>query len=120
MKYERKIHEMKLSQVPFTQMESGLKTIEVRLYDEKRQLLNLNDIIIFTNTNNSDQKIDIKIIGLCRFITFEDMFENINGVQMGWNVEDSTEQKIKDMRKFYSEQEEKEYGVLCIYFKKNT
>ena len=35
---------------PFEQIKSGVKTIELRLYDEKRQALSVvGDTIIFTN-----------------------------------------------------------------------
>ena len=45
-------HEMKLHSSPFEMIKSGKKTIELRLYDEKRQLIKEGDIIIFTNTSN--------------------------------------------------------------------
>ena len=32
-------HEMKLNNGPFEQIKNGTKTIELRLYDEKRKLL---------------------------------------------------------------------------------
>ena len=40
---------MKLNPAPFEMIKSGQKTIELRLYDEKRQLVNIGDEIVFTN-----------------------------------------------------------------------
>ena len=41
------IHQMKLFNGPFQIIKSGSKTIEMRLNDEKRKLINVNDIIEF-------------------------------------------------------------------------
>ena len=37
-------HEMKLNNSPFERIKNGTKTIELRLNDEKRQLLKINRI----------------------------------------------------------------------------
>lgn len=44
-----KTHEMYLNNKLFTKMSIGTKTIELRLNDEKRRLLNEGDMIKFTN-----------------------------------------------------------------------
>lgn len=38
-------HEMKLNNGPFERIKNGTKTIELRLNDEKRQLLKIKDLI---------------------------------------------------------------------------
>lgn len=38
---------MKLNDSPFDRIKSGKKIIDIRLFDEKRKLLNLGDIIHF-------------------------------------------------------------------------
>ncbi len=45
-------HVMKLRPNPFSMIKSRQKTIELRLYDEKRQLLSVGDIIRFVNTKD--------------------------------------------------------------------
>ena len=40
-------HEMKLNNGPFERIKNGTKTIELRLNDEKRQLLKIKDLIEF-------------------------------------------------------------------------
>ena len=53
---------MKLNASPFEMIKSGVKSIELRLYDEKRQKIKIGDTIIFTNTltgekiRNNDKK----------------------------------------------------------------
>ena len=44
-------HEMKLNNEPFIKIKNGTKTVELRLNDEKRKLLNVGDVICFTNIN---------------------------------------------------------------------
>ena len=43
------IHNMKLNKKTFNNIKNGIKQIELRLYDEKRALINLNDTIVFHN-----------------------------------------------------------------------
>lgn len=42
-------HNMNLNNDPFNRIKDGIKTIELRLNDEKRQLLKEKDLIEFTN-----------------------------------------------------------------------
>ncbi len=42
-------HNMNLNDSPFNRIKNGTKTIELRLNDEKRQLLKENDFIEFIN-----------------------------------------------------------------------
>ena len=43
------IFEMRLKSEPFQKIASGEKTVELRLFDDKRRGLNIGDDIIFTN-----------------------------------------------------------------------
>ena len=40
---------MKLKNEPFVSIKNGLKTIEMRLFDEKRKQIKVGDTIEFTN-----------------------------------------------------------------------
>ena len=55
------IHELRLHNEPFEKIKSGTKTIEIRLYDEKRKLIKENDLIEFTN-RNTNEKIRTKVL----------------------------------------------------------
>ena len=48
------VHNMKLNPYPFEMIKSGQKTIELRLLDEKRQLIKVGDTIVFTNTSTNE------------------------------------------------------------------
>ena len=48
------VHKMKLNSTPFEMIKNGEKTIELRLFDEKRQQLKAGDKIVFTNTTTGE------------------------------------------------------------------
>ena len=68
------LHKMKLRNSPFRKIQKGLKTIELRLYDEKRQKVKVGDQIEFTNLEDRTQKIPTQVVALHLFDSFEEMF----------------------------------------------
>ncbi|MBR1802428.1 MAG: RNA-binding protein [Clostridia bacterium] len=72
------IHEMKLNEKPFNNIDKGIKKIELRLFDEKRAKINLNDYIVFKNIVDSTQTLKVKVVGLLRYNTFEDLFKDVD------------------------------------------
>lgn len=105
--------DMKLNSEPFEQIKRGEKTVEVRLYDDKRRLLNTGDIIRFTNLKNNEEVIQTKIIALHRYMTFRDLFSSEQFSKCGFKGM-SADESVKCMRKYYSEEAEKKYGVIGI------
>jgi len=45
---KRMIHKMKLNEEPFEKIKNGTKTVEFRLYDEKRKQIKVGDKIEFS------------------------------------------------------------------------
>ena len=107
------IHQLQLATVPFEAITSGVKTIESRLYDEKRQTIQLGDTIIFTNRENTDQTISVKVIGLLRYETFHDLFAHNNPAKFGGESVEWLENQINE---FYSVEQQKQDGVIGIEF----
>lgn len=106
-------HEMGLNEKPFNNMKSGAKKIELRLYDEKRAKLKLGDTIRFLKTPDKIESLDVKITGLLRYNSFEDLFKDID-----YNISgpaDSLSQKMESIRKIYTLEEEQEKGILAIH-----
>lgn len=50
------LHCMKLNRDPFEKIKSGSKTIEMRLFDEKRQRISVGDFIEFSSADNLPKK----------------------------------------------------------------
>lgn len=107
-------HQLKLATEPFNAIISGNKTIESRLYDTKRQKIQIGDRIIFTNRDNSEQTVTTEVVGLLRYATFRDLFSHNNPRKFGGDNVEWLENQISE---FYSIEDQKIYGVVGIEFK---
>ena len=107
-------HQLKLATEPFNAIISGDKTIESRLYDTKRQKIQIGDQIIFTNIDNSKQTVTAEVVGLLRYATFRDLFSHNNPRKFGGDNVEWLENQISE---FYSIEDQKIYGVIGIEFK---
>ena len=67
------LHKMKLQEDPFERIKNGTKTVEFRLYDEKRQTIQIGDEIEFSKLPELQEKLLVKVIDLYR----EESFENL-------------------------------------------
>lgn len=106
-------HSLQLATIPFNAIASGQKVIESRLYDEKRQLIQIGDIIEFTNREAPSQKVSVKVIGLLRYETFHDLFSHNTPAKFGGESVEWLENQINE---FYSIEEQKLNGVVGIEF----
>lgn len=104
-------HEMKLNNEPFINIKNGTKTIELRLNDEKRRLLKVNDLIEFTN-RETNEKLTVLIKELHHYPSFEELYKHFDKVSLGYK-ENEIANPI-DMEKYYSKEEQEKYGVLGI------
>jgi ASC-1-like (ASCH) protein len=95
-------------QEPFENIKKGLKKMEIRLYDEKRQKIKKGNIIKIINRENPSQELFVKVIGLSRFPSFKKLFE-VFGDKIN-----SYEKKI--LKRIYSKADEEKYGILVIHF----
>ena len=107
-------HQLKLATEPFNAIISGDKTIESRLYDTKRQKIQIGDQIIFTNIDNSKQTVTAEVVGLLRYATFRDLFSHNNPREFGGDNVEWLENQISE---FYSIEDQKIYGVIGIEFR---
>ena len=107
---------MNLHPIPFEMIKSGQKTIELRLYDEKRQLIKIGDEIFFTNTA-TEETIHMQILKLHRFDSFAELYKSLPLLKCGYTSENVGKATSADMEQYYSVEEQKEYGVLGIEIK---
>lgn len=102
------LHKMKLNESPFERMKNGTKTIEFRLFDEKRQQIKVGDQIEFYKLPDLQEKLLVDVIELYREETFENLFRKL------YNDEEEITRKTKAMYEIYSPEKEKEYGIIGI------
>ena len=102
------IHRMKLKESPFERIKNGTKTIEFRLYDEKRRKVKIGDKIEFSKLPDLHEKLLVEVLDIYKDESFENLFKKI------YNDKEEIERKTKSMYQFYSKEQEKEYGVVGI------
>lgn len=107
------VHHMKLNPTPFGMIKSGRKTIELRLFDEKRQKIKAGDEIVFTNTDTGET-LSAKVLKLHQFDSFEALYQSLPLLQCGYTPEDVEQASPADMEQYYSAEEQKQYGVVGI------
>ena len=107
------MHHMKLRPSPFERIKSGEKTIELRLYDEKRREIRVGDGIVFENTE-SGETLERIVLALHRFDSFETLYKTLPLLRCGYTEEDVKDARPSDMEAYYSKEEQEKYGVLGI------
>ena len=108
------IHHMNLHSEPYYAIESGKKDIELRLLDEKRQMIQVGDFIEFTNTENSECKLKVVVVALYRFPSFDKLYESLDLLRCGYTNENINRASPTDMDVYYSKEKQEKYGVVGI------
>ena len=107
-------HVMRLQKEPFESIESGEKTFELRLYDEKRQAIRVGDELEFILANDPSRTLRCEVIALHRFDSFEALYRALPLLRCGYTKKTLAKASPADMEKYYSVQQQKKYGVLGI------
>ena len=102
---------MKLYSREFELLKTGLKVREYRLYDEKRKLISVGDTIEFSKLPELEEKIVVEVLDLYRDVSFNELFKKI------FTDKEEIERKTESMLRFYTHEQEKEYGVVGIKIK---
>ena len=105
-------HFMSLRPSPFSKIASGEKTFELRLYDEKRQLIKVGDFIEFTCTDNDTRQLTVRVKALHRFCDFAQLYASLPLEKCGYR--DASKADPGDMDAYYPREKQAEYGVVGI------
>ena len=106
-------HYMNLASEPFEQISSGAKTIELRLYDEKRQTVSAGDTIIFTNLAGNHQ-VSAKVLKLHIFDSFKELYNNLPLLKCGYTGQELDTASPDDMLSYYPKEKQDRYKVVGI------
>ena len=107
-------HIMKLNPSPFNMIREGKKTIELRLYDEKRQRISVGDTITFVNVEDSTQTIFAEVKNLFVFDSFEELYQKLPLLECGYTEENLATASPCDMELYYSKEQQAQHGVVGI------
>lgn len=99
-----KTHTMNLYNDAFNLIKQGSKTIELRLYDEKRQKILIGDLIQFINIDNKNV-LSTKVKNIFIYKDFDKM-------SIGYKEDEIA--NYKDMEQYYSIEDIEKYGVIGI------
>ncbi len=102
---------MKLAVYPFKKVISGKKDIESRLYDQKRQKVNVGDQIEFTCKDDFSKKVLVKVKAIYLYSSFEELFSDFSAKRFGGK---SKQELIEEVNKFYSKKEQQKYNAVGI------
>ena len=81
-------HQMTLCDEPFRTVEAGTKTVELRLYDEKRRLVRAGDEILFRHAQ-TDETCRCAVREVRVFSDFRELYRHYTKTEMGY-AEDET------------------------------
>ena len=105
---------MNLQSKYFDFIKDGTKRIELRLYDEKRQSIQIGDIIEFAKSE--DEKFKAEVIGFLRYNSFADLFEDFD-ISILADSSITKQELLEVLGEFYSEEKQAEFGVIGIRIK---
>lgn len=107
-------HCMRLAPEPFKRIEDGTKTVDIRLNDEKRRRLRVGDVIRFESTEDPTDVLRTKVMGLHTFPSFSALYAALPLTALGYAPEELGTASPEDMRRYYTPEQEAQYGVLSI------
>lgn len=99
---------MKLDKMPFNEIVRGEKTVELRLFDEKRQKIKVGDTLCFEHRTECGRAVFCRVTGIFKYPSFKELYGDIPSSKYGHSGE--------DMNRYYLPEEQKRYGVVGIEF----
>jgi len=107
------MHFMRLNPAPFRLIRDGRKSIELRLYDEKRRKIQIGDGILFENTE-APELLLARVTGLRVFASFDDLYQALPLEACGYTEVDVDAASPADMDAYYSKEAQQRFGVVGI------
>lgn len=109
-----KTHQMNLQPKFFDFIKNGTKRIELRLYDEKRQQIQLGDTIEFSKSK--DENFIAEVAGLLRYNSFNDLFKDFD-ISVLADASMTKQELLDSLYEFYPLERQTKYGVIGIRIK---
>ena len=108
---DKMTHKMNIWDESFIKIKNKTKTIEMRLYDEKRSLISIGDIIGFINTK-TNEVLECVVVNLYKYKDFYELYKHHNKISIGYSEDEIA--NPNDMLTYYSAENINRYGVLGI------
>ena len=108
----RRMHHMHLRQKPFDQMDRGRKTLELRLWDEKRRQIRVGDVIRFENTDDETDVLHMEVTEVLCFPSFAELYRSVSLADCGYAPGEPA--SPEDMDAYYTPEQQARWGVVAI------
>lgn len=108
-----KTYNMKLLPQYFNYIKNGTKRLELRLNDEKRKDLEINDIIIFEKLSDDIEYLNTKVKKIYKYNNFKDLVNDFD-IELIADKSITKDELLKTLNKIYTVEEQNKYGVLAI------
>lgn len=119
---------MHLSDDMFEEVSAGRKTVEIRLFDDKRKLIDIGDYIEFRKASDENARVKRRVADLDIFENFEELFEveeylgdrkwakklRYTPGQVGSPANATAEEMAAAMYKYYDKAQVEKYGVMAF------
>lgn len=109
--FKTMIHNFKLDLGPYLSIHSKEKDIEMRLYDENRQIVHKGDYIVFYCLENNESML-CKVVDLHIYKSFDELYSRFPKERLGYKKYEPAHPD--DMHKYYSKERIAKYGVVGI------
>ena len=107
-------HTMRLHAQPFEMIKNGEKTIELRLYDEKRKSICIGDEIEFIHSLDDSKRLYCSVVNVHVFSSFQELYKKLPLLKCGYTSNDVAVASYTDMEKYYTVEQQQAYGVVGI------
>lgn len=111
-----KTYNMKLLPQYFNYIKNGTKRLELRLNDEKRKNIKINDIIIFEKVDKDTEYLHTKVKNIYKYKNFNELIANFD-ITLLADQSITKEELLQKLNEIYSSEEQLKYGVLAIEIK---
>ena len=101
----------------FDLFKNGKKDIEVRVNDEKRRNIKIGDKITFLKRPDEIEKLETTVVDLKYYSNFKELVDFYD-IERLYYPNYTKEKYLNDLGKFYSKEEQIEYGVVAIIVEK--
>lgn len=104
-------HFMNLQSAPFNAIEDGRKTVEMRLFDEKRRQVKVGDTIEFSRGDDG-KVLKVAVLKVDVYKDFCELYSHYSKTDLGYSKDETA--NPQDMYVYYSQADIDKYGVVAI------
>ena len=108
-----KTYNMKLLPQYFNYIKNGTKRLELRLNDEKRKDLEINDLIIFEKLSDDIEYLNTKVKKIYKYNNFKDLVNDFD-IELIADKSITKDELLHTLNEIYTVEKQNKYGVLAI------